>query len=184
MIRTKTMLLFGALAMLTVANTAYAASASGKFPEVIDLVPVTVEQPEALPDPRPVIVTEHRLDEKEVEKLARLLWSSPLRAMDYKKALVWVVMNRAAHGEPFGSSISECINQHEFMFFDSHAHRSDENLRLVKEAMNEWYSRKEGNNVGHVVPVNAYYIRFDGPDNRKLVLMDIDKHVIDWDPMK
>ena len=149
--------------------------------EPIDLVPVTVQIPEPTKDPRPVIVTDHVLKQKDVEKLARLLWSSPLRAECYKKELVWVVMNRAAHGEPFGSSIQDCINVHEFTFFDSHAHRSEENLRIVREAMNEWYSREEGYNPGVVIPRFAYYTRFTGMDNRRLQLLDINKTVIDWD---
>jgi len=146
----------------------------------IDLIPVSVSVPEALPDPRPVVVTEHKLDDKDVEKLARLLWSSPLRYEQYKKELVWVVMNRAAHGDPFGSSIQECINVHEFRFFDSHAHRSEENLRIVREAMNEWYSREEGNNPGTVIPRFAYYVRFTGTDNRCIELLDINKHIITY----
>ena len=154
-------------------------SASRADNEPIDLVPVAVEVPEALPDPRPVVVKEHDLDEEDVEKLARLLWSSPLRYEGYKKALVWVVMNRAEHGEPFGTSIQDCINRTEFAFYDSHAHRSEENLRIVREAMNEWYSREEGNNPGTVIPRFAYYIRFTGTDNRQLQLLDIDRHLID-----
>lgn len=146
--------------------------------EPIDLIPKTTATAEALPDPRPVIVTEHNLDAKDVEKLSRLLWSSPLRYERYKKQLVWVVMNRAAYGEPFGSSIQDCINTHEFKFFDSHAHRSEENLRIVREAMNEWYSREEGNNPGTVIPRFAYYIRFTGTDNRQLQLLDIDRNLI------
>lgn len=146
--------------------------------EPIDLIPIAVSTPEATPDPRPVKVTEHNLDTKDVEKLARLLWSSPLRYEGYKKQLVYVVMNRAAYGEPFGSSIQDCINVHEFAFFDSHAHRSEENLRIVREAMNEWYSREEGNNPGTVIPRFAYYIRFTGTDNRQLQLLDIDRKLI------
>lgn len=149
--------------------------------EPIDLVPITVQIPEAVKDPRPVKVTEHNLDTKDVEKLARLLWSSPLRYEQYKKELVWVVMNRAAYGEPFGTSIQDCINVHEFRFFDSHAHRSEENLRIVREAMNEWYSREEGNNPGTVIPRFAYYIRFTGTDNRCIELLDINKTLIEWD---
>ena len=152
--------------------------------EPIDLVPITVQIPEAVKDPRPVIVTDHVLKQKDVEKLARLLWSSPLRAECYKKELVWVVMNRAAHGEPFGSSIQDCITVSEFSFFDSHAHRSDENMRIVREAMNEWYSRKEGNNPGTVIRLDAYYIKFTGEQNRRLQMLDINKDPINWDPVK
>ena len=155
------------------------ANALANESEPIDLIPVAVSTPEATPDPRPVKVTEHNLDTKDVEKIARLLWSSPLRYEGYKKQLVYVVLNRAAYGEPFGSSIQDCINKHEFSFFDSHAHRSEENLRIVREAMNEWYSREEGNNPGTVIPRVAYYIRFTGTDNRQLQLLDIDRHLID-----
>lgn len=151
--------------------------------DVIDLVPVAVSVAEAVPDPRPVVRKEYDLDEKDVEKLARLLWSSPLRYEGYKKELVWVVMNRAAHGEPFGSTVLECINTHEFAFFDSHAHRSEENLRIVREAMNQWYVRKAGDNAGAVIRTDAYYIRFFGTDNRRLQLLDINMDPIDWDPI-
>lgn len=175
MIRTKTLMLVGALAILSITNSALAAHGGGEIiqPEVIDLVPVKQEEPEAIPDPRPVTITEHQLDEDDVEKLARLLWSSPLRDVSTKKQLVYVVMNRAAHGEPFGTSIQDCINTTEFRFFDPHAHRSQENLRIVREAMNEWLSRKEGNNVGFVMPLNAYYVRFYNTDNRWIKLLDI-----------
>ena len=148
--------------------------------EPIDLIPISVATPEALPDPRPVNVVMHDLNDKDVEKMARLLWSSPLRSEYYKKLLVWVVMNRAAYGEPFGTSIQDCINVHEFSFFDAHAHRSEENLRIVREAMNEWYSREEGNNPGTVIPRFAYYVRFTGTDNRRLQLLDINTHIITY----
>lgn len=157
-------------------------SASRADNEPIDLVPVTAEAPEAVKDPRPVTVISHELDPKDVEKMARLLWSSPLREEGYKKALVWTVMNRAERGDPFGTSIQSCINTTEFTFFDAHAHRSDENLKLARQAMNEWLSRKEGYNVGEVIRLDAFYIRFYGDNNRRLQLLDIDKDPIAWDP--
>lgn len=151
--------------------------------EPIDLVPIPTEVAEAIPDPRPIVVTSHELDKDDVEKLARLLWSSPLRYKEYKKALVWVVMNRAVHGEPFSTSIQDCINTSEFRFFDSHAHRSEENMSIVREAMNEWLSRKDGNNVGFVLPINAYYIQFYGENNRRMKLLDIDMNELPWNPV-
>lgn len=152
--------------------------------EPIDLVPVAATVTEAVSDPRPVIVPDRDLDQKSVEKLARLLWSSPLRREEYKKELVWLVMNRAAHGDPFGESITDCINRHEFSFFDAHAHRSEENLRIVREAMLEWYSRKDGNNAGVVIRLDAYYMRFTGPENRGLQMLDINMNPINYDPVK
>lgn len=143
--------------------------------EVIELKPIQIEVPAAEKDPRPITIKSYEHDSEDIEKLARLLWSSPLRAESEKKKLVYVVMNRAAHGEPFDTSIQGCINQHEFSFFDSHAHRSAENLRIAREAMNEWCSRKEGLNAG-IVRIDAYYIRFQGENNRQIQLLDINKN--------
>ena len=145
---------------------------------VIDLVPVKQTESAAVPDPRPVIVVNHSLNDRDVEKMARLLWSSPLRSEEEKKNLVWVVMNRAAYGDPFGNSIQDCINVHEFSFFDAHAHRSEENLRIVRESMNEWLSRADGYNPGVVIPRCAFYIRFTGEQNRHMELLDIHKNVL------
>lgn len=153
---------------------AIAPAALAEESEVIDLIPVKVEEPEAVPDPRPIEIKSHELDPDDVEKLARLLWSSPLRDEESKKLLCYVVMNRAEHGDPFGETIQSCINVREFAFYDSHAHRSETNLRIAREAMNEWLSRKEGHNVGRVVPINAYYIQFTGENNRHIRLLDLD----------
>ena len=144
--------------------------------EPIDLVPIHEETPEAVKDPRPIQVNHYEHDQKDIEKLARLLWSSPLRSETAKKELVYVVLNRADSGEPFDDTIQGCINNHEFDYFDSHAHRSEENLRIVREAMDEWQSRKDGNNVGKVVRIDAYYVRFYGANNRQIKLLDINRN--------
>ena len=146
--------------------------------EPIDLIPIQAEQPEALKDPRPVKVNHYEHDPKDIEKLARLLWSSPLRTETEKKQLVYVVLNRAAYGEPFDNTIQGCINIHEFGFFDAHAHRSEENLRIVRGAMDEWQSRKDGNNVGKIVRIDAYFVRFCGANNRQIQLLDINKNLL------
>ena len=179
MISKRTVTLLGSI--IAIASLMSLPQGSKAETDPIDLIPVAVSTPEAMPDPRPVNVVTHDLNDKDVEKMARLLWSSPLRSEYYKKLLVWVVMNRADYGEPFGSSVQDCINVHEFTFFDAHAHRSEENLRIVREAMNEWYSREEGYNPGVTIPRFAYYTRFTGMDNRRLQLLDINKTVIDWD---
>jgi hypothetical protein len=169
MIRTK-IALIGVMAIMGLAAVAYADDVP-----VIDLIPVKTETVPATPDPRPVMIVNHSLNDRDVEKMARLLWSSPLRSEEEKKNLVWVVMNRAAYGDPFGSSIQDCINVHEFSFFDSHAHRSEENLRIARESMNEWLSRADGYNPGVVIPRCAFYIRFTGENNRHMELLDIHK---------
>ena len=172
MINTK-LLALSALMIVGLATVAHA----DEVP-VIDLIPVKTETAAAVPDPRPVNVVRHDLNDQDVQKMARLLWSSPLRSEEEKKNLVWVVMNRAAYGDPFGDSIQDCINVHEFSFFDSHAHRSDENLRIVREAMDEWLSRADGYNPGVVIPRCAFYIRFTGEQNRHMELLDIHKNVL------
>ena len=180
----RTVLKLGILTAGVIALTVTFGKAYADSQEPIDLIPVAVTVSEPVPDPRPVVVKEHDLDPDDVEILARLLWSSPLRYEGYKKGLVWTVMNRAAYGEPFGSSIKECVNKHEFTFYDSHAHRSEENLRIVRQAMNEWLSAKDGYNPGTVIPRFAYYIQFYGENNRRVRLMDINRDIIDWDPIK
>jgi hypothetical protein len=134
-------------------------------------------------NPEQPVVTDHELDQKDVEKLARLLWSSPLRDECYKKELVWVVMNRAAHGAPFGDSIQECISMHEFSFYQPKAHKSEENLRIVSEAMNQWLSKADGNYPGAVIRPDAFYISFFGEGNRRMKILDINMDLINWDPV-
>lgn len=175
----RTVILLGVLAL-----TVMSARSLADSQDPIDLIPATTATAEAVKDPRPVIVAERNPDEKDVEKLARLLWSSPLRAECYKKELVYIVLNRAAYGYPFGDSIQECVNRREFAFYDAHAHRSEENIRIVREAINEWYSRKDGNNPGTVIRLDAYYIRLAGENNRRLEILDINRNVIPWDPAK
>lgn len=170
MTRIKRMLTVSALLVMGISSVTFAEQ------DVIDLVPLKTETVQAVPDPRPVICVHHNLDAKDVEKISRLLWSSPLRDESEKKKLVWVVLNRAAYGDPFGTSIQDCINQHEFSFYDAHAHRSDANGRIVREAMDEWLSRADGYNPGVVIPRCAFYIRFIGTDNRQIELLDIHKN--------
>ena len=150
--------------------------------EPIDLRPVSWTAP-AERNPEPAVVTDHELNEKDVEKLARLLWSSPLRDECYKKELVWVVMNRAAHGAPFGESIQECITMHEFSFYQPKAHKSEENLRIVREAMNQWLSKAEGNYPGAVIRPDAFYISFFGENNKRMHILDLNRTLINWDPV-
>lgn len=172
MTRIKRMLTVSALLVMGISSVTFAEQ------DVIDLVPLKTETVQAVPDPRPVMIVNHSLNDRDVEKMARLLWSSPLRSEEEKKNLVWVVMNRAAYGDPFGTSIQDCINVHEFSFFDAHAHRSEENLRIVRESMNEWLSRADGYNPGVVIPRCAFYIRFTGENNRHMELLDIHKNVL------
>ena len=163
-----------AFLMLSICGTAFADE-----PEVIDLIPVKAEVPEAIPAPvdtRDIEIRSHEIDKEDVEVLARLLWSSPLREEKYKKALCWIVFNRIDNNSGlFGDTIQECVNRHEFAFYDPHAHRSEANLKLARECINAWLSEKEGCNVGNHIGRLNIYLRFCGYDNRAIEV-SIDRH--------
>lgn len=139
--------------------------------DVIDLIPVAVETPEAIPCPFEPEVTEHRLDQQEVEALAEFLWKSPLRREDEKRTLLWIVFNRVddASGLFDDSVIEVCQNKHEFCFMDSHRYTlSADNLRIVREEMNRWLSLKDGKWVGKHIPRNGVFFSFGGERNGKI----------------
>lgn len=115
-------------------------------------------------------ITEHTLDQEEVNILARLLWSSPLAHEDYKRQLCWVVFNRIEderHGL-FGRTIDQVVIPEEFAFYDRHAHVSETNERIVREELNRWLSSLDGGYVNRPIPREGLYIRFVGTGNRQL----------------
>lgn len=114
-------------------------------------------------------ITEHTLDQEEVNILARLLWSSPLAHEDYKRQLCWVVFNRIEDEGPlFGRTIDQVVIPEEFAFYDRHAHVSETNERIVREELNRWLSSLDGGYVNRPIPRGGLYIRFVGTDNRQL----------------
>lgn len=115
-------------------------------------------------------ITEHDLNQSDVDLLARLLWSSPLENEDYKRQLLWVVFNRVddERSSLFGRTIDTVVVKSEFAFFDSKAHLSETNLRIVREELNRWLSYLDGNYVEIPIPRNAVYARFKGNMNRQL----------------
>ena len=114
-------------------------------------------------------ITEHDLDQEEVNILARLLWSSPLAHEDYKRQLCWVVFNRIEDEGPlFGRTISQVVIPEEFAFYDRHAHVSETNERIAREELNRWLSSLDGGYVERPIPREGLYIRFAGSGNRQL----------------
>lgn len=114
-------------------------------------------------------ITEHALDQEEVNILARLLWSSPLAHEDYKRQLLWVVFNRIEDEGPlFGRTIDQVVIPEEFAFYDRHAHISETNVRIAREELNRWLSSLDGGYVNRPVPRSGLYIRFCGTGNRML----------------
>jgi len=175
MIRTKTLMLIGALMIVSMARIA------GAEEEPIDLTVVPQATPAPIPyeDPRPVEIREHDLNEKDVERIARLVWGSPARTKESKVTLIWCVMNRL--NEPtgfFGDSITKVVNQSEFAWFNPHDHRSEENLRLVRDEMNRYLSWKVDKlNVGKHPSGRIYYIRSSEADR---TILEGSEHLSPW----
>lgn len=151
-------------------------------PEVIDLVPVPEVIPAAEPapeDPRPVEIREHALNEKDVERVARLIWGSPARRKESKILIVWCVMNRLNdQSGMFGSTIEEVVTKNEFSWFSVHDHRSAENLQLVRDTMNQWLTWREGGtNVGRHPSGKVLYLRSTEEDRS---VLEGSEHISPW----
>ena len=144
--------------------------------DVIDLTPIVEPAPSPIPVPeQPIEIHQYLHDRNDVERLARLLWSSPLRTAEEKEKLLWCVFNRLytkRAGYQFGSSIREIVCQSEFSFFDSHAHRSEDNIQFVEETWDKYQSMRDGYFVGKHPSNLGIFIRFTGPDNRQITLLD------------
>jgi hypothetical protein len=133
------------------------------------VTPVSIPTP--VPGPKEIVIKSHDINENDVKRVARLLWSSPLRDRTAKAALVWVVCNRVDHLD-FPSTIRENITTSEVTYFDSHAHLSDENLEIARLVLNQWLSERDGYNAGRLVPTNGLYIRYSGVNNRSIEILD------------
>ena len=139
--------------------------------EPIDITIVPVPTPEPIPYTAPVEITDHYLDQQEVETLAEFLWKSPLYYESTKRTLLWVVFNRVDDRSGlFADTIEEvCRNRAEFGFMEAHRYAlSEENLRIVREEMNRWLSMKDGKWVGRHCPRNGVYCGFYGDRNRQI----------------
>lgn len=181
----------GVLAAMAAAG-AYAALAAGPVPIVQDPVewiqqewepetvsftmvseahigPVAVVTAGAVPAARQLVPQEW--DESDVELLARLLWSSPLRNEDAKRQLVWCVLNRVDDERPmFARTIAGNVTRKEFTFFDRRAYLSETNLRIAREELTRW-TRVLSGIEERPVPEGYVYLRFAGDGNRMLYLM-------------
>lgn len=142
-------------------------------PELIifELAPTSTPVPIPTPTPGPITINEYNLNEEDVETVARLLWSSPLRDRTTKAALIWVVCNRV-DSKDFPSTITDVISKTEFSFYDKRAHLSEENLELTKLVLNQWLSERDGFYSGRLVSKDGLFIRFEGENNRSLGILD------------
>lgn len=176
MISRKTVMLLGAIALIAMWGRSLADS---QEPIELTVIPQATPAPIPYEDPRPIEIREHDLNEKDVERVARLVWGSPARTRDSKKILIWCVMNRLY--EPtgfFGSSIKEVVNQSEFAWFNPHDHRSEENLKLVRDTMNQYLSWKVDKlNIGKHPSGRIYYIRSSDADR---TILEGSEHLSPW----
>lgn len=158
-----------AIALLLILLTTSVAYAEEEI-QVVEIKLATQELPPPPPPPPPAPPIETKTfthDREDLEILARLLWSSPLRDEEAKRTLLWVVMNRVSdQSGQFGDTIKTVVTKHEFSFYDRHAHLSETNLRIAQEVMDEWLSDEYGFYIGRHVPKNGLYIRFVGENNR------------------
>ena len=129
------------------------------------------------PTPKPVYrlddnLPTYKLDSSDVKRIAKLLWSSPLRSESEKTKLIWVVLNRVDEGGIFGNSVHDVINDKEFTFYDRHARVSDRTRELVENVMQLWKAEKDGYHIGARPPKNALYVRFGGDGNKVIQLLE------------
>lgn len=167
----KRIIIFAAISMLLIPSMSIAEETPE--PEVITLqivaTPTPAPAPTPTPDTRTFLIEEHDLEVEDVEAIARLLWSSPLRDKRQKAALAWIVCNRA-DASTSGDTVTSNINTSEFLFYDRKAHLSEENVALATLVLNQWKSEKDGYKVGRLIPKRALFINFEGEKNRALVI--------------
>ena len=140
-----------------------------RMAEQAHIGPVAVVTAGAVPAARQLVPQEW--DESDVELLARLLWSSPLRNEDAKRQLVWCVLNRVDDERPmFPRTIAGNVTRKEFTFFDRKAYLSETNLRIAREELTLW-TRVLSGIEDRPVPEGYVYLRFAGDNNRMIYLM-------------
>ena len=117
-----------------------------------------------IPAPHP-IEWGFTISEEDVEILARLLWSSPLRNEDRKRELCWLVFNRCDDESPlFDYTIKGNVNRTEFTFYDRKAYLSETNLRIAREELTRWNVWLLGVPVERPLPEGYLYANFNGHD--------------------
>lgn len=143
-----------------------------RMAEQAHIGPVAVVTAGDVPAVRQLVPAEW--DESDVELLARLLWSSPLRSEDAKRQLVWVVLNRVDDERPmFPRTIAGNVTRKEFTFYDRRAYLSETNLRIAREELERW-TRVLSGIEDRPVPEGYVYLRFYGDNNR---LIDLTKEI-------
>lgn len=148
----------------------------------IRILPTPTPIPQKMPVREPDQIPYYSVKEKEVDILARLLWSSPLRSRAAKETLLWVVLNRVDDiSGAFGNTIETVVIKSEFTFYDRKAHLSDKNKEIATDIMQKWKAEKDGYYIGRRVPRDALYIRFEGENNRDISVTSVPGAVaLEW----
>jgi len=132
-------------------------------------------------DPNTIVIDAYELNATDVLWLARLAYLSPLYSIEYKAALMWLVLNRV-DSEDFPNTVQLVISQNsrsgsggEFGFWDEdkfiQSDHLEENIALATLVLNQWLSEKDGLNSGRPIPESALFICFTGENNRNLELL-------------
>lgn len=143
-----------------------------------EIIDIKVKEPEYVPidgDVRPMTNALEDYTEEDVERLSRLLWSSPLSTENEKVKLVWLVCNRInSRAAEFSKmkNTETAINKHEFPYFDRKAHLSDTNYTIVKDTLESYNSWFSGEDIGTHPSAQAVYCSFYGNNNEHIHLYD------------
>ncbi|NBI18501.1 hypothetical protein D1841_13070 [Neglecta sp. X4] len=107
-------------------------------------------------------------DEAEVEMLARVLWGEARGVPSdmEKAAVVWCVLNRVdAAGWP--DTVAEVVTQpFQFAGYSPDYPATEELKRIAADVLTRWErERREGGDVGRVLPAEYYFFTGDGERN-------------------
>lgn len=107
-------------------------------------------------------------DEAEVEMLARVLWGEACGVPSdmEKAAVVWCVLNRVdAAGWP--DTVAEVVTQpFQFAGYSPDYPATEELKRIAADVLTRWErERREGGDVGRVLPAEYYFFTGDGERN-------------------
>lgn len=125
--------------------------------------PLITATPPAVETPAPYIP-----DEAEVEMLARVLWGEARGVPSdmEKAAVVWCVLNRVdAAGWP--DTVAEVVTQpYQFAGHSPDYPATEELKRIAADVLTRWErERREGGDVGRVLPAEYYFFTGDGERN-------------------
>lgn len=143
-----------------------------------EIIDIKVKEPEYVPidgDIRPMTNALEDYTEEDVERISRLLWSSPLSTESEKVKLIWLVCNRINSRVSAFSKMKNtetAITTHEFPYYDRKAHLSETNHAIVTETLESYNSWFSGEDIGTHPSAQAVYCSFYGNNNEHIHLYD------------